>query len=203
MRDADLDVQIDLILKQDKSVETDGAITIRQENLGGCEVFGARCHRNLNHTNVSFAVIMTQTVGQMTEGVMLSDIATQTVPPKSNLAFGRFLYKDDYTANATASAFNIDDIINKNEKILRAQIAELKQLDTNSLSSQQQKGQRNGKTIVSDDSLSPENSDGNDSDAENDKRIHASSNVKRTSKPVSVRYIVNIKLLMKSFSETL
>lgn len=37
MRDADLDVQIDLVLQQDKSVETDGAITIRQENLGGCE----------------------------------------------------------------------------------------------------------------------------------------------------------------------
>lgn len=35
-RDADNDVQIDLILQQDRSVETDGAVTIRPENLGGC-----------------------------------------------------------------------------------------------------------------------------------------------------------------------
>lgn len=146
--------------------------------------------QNLNHTNVSLVVIMTQTVGQMTEGIMLSDIATQTAPPKTNLAFGRFLYKDVYTADASASAISIDDIINKNEKILRAQIAELKQLDTNySQSSKKQKhALRNDMPIVSDDSLSPENSEGNASDAENDdKLIHESPNVKRTSNTVSVR----------------
>lgn len=127
---------------------------------------------------------MTQTVGQMTEGVLLSDIATQTAAPKTNLAFGRFLYKD-YTADTTASTINIDDIINKNEKILRAQIDELKQLDTHS---QKQKCQR--KLLVSDDSLSPENSE-NASDAENnDKFMTTSSNVRRTSKTVSVRYSV-------------
>lgn len=138
----------------------------------------------------------------MTEGIMLSDIATQTEPPKTNLAFGRFLYKDNYTAKATASAINIDDIINKNEKILRAQIAELKQLDTKSQSSQKQSGQRNLDPVLSDDSLSPENSERNASDAENDdKFIPTSSNVKRTLKPVSVCYIINIKLLfINSFS---
>lgn len=36
MRDAVSDVQSDLILQQDKCVDTDGAITIKQENLGGC-----------------------------------------------------------------------------------------------------------------------------------------------------------------------
>lgn len=204
MRDADLDVQSDLILLQDKSVETDGTITIRQENVGGCETFGTRYCTNLNHANVSVVVLMTQTIGQMTEGVMLSDIATQTAPPKNSLAFGRFLYKDNCPVHPSDSAISIDDIINKNEKILRAQIAELNQLDTKSQSNQHQKGQRNGKTIVSDDSLSSEISDGDASYAEIDDKLHASSNQKFTSKPVSFRHIVNLKLLlMNSFSVTL
>lgn len=148
---------------------------------------------------------MTQTVGQMTEGVLLSDIATQTAPPKTNLAFSRFLYKDNYSADTTASAFSIDDIINKNEKILRAQIAELKQLDTNRPTSQKQKGQRNVKPTFSDDSLSPVNSEANASDAEKyDKFKHAASKDENTSKHVSIRCDVNLILLfINSFSATL
>lgn len=58
----------------------------------------------------------------MTDGLMYTDCETQTARPAVNLAFTRYLEKN----NSNAS---IDDKISLNETTLRAQIKELKELD--------------------------------------------------------------------------
>lgn len=39
MKDVNIDVQSDLIQTQDQSVETDCAITLKRESLGGCNLW--------------------------------------------------------------------------------------------------------------------------------------------------------------------
>lgn len=72
-------------------------------------------------------VILTQTVGQVTDAISFTDFGTQTAQPKTHLSFARFLQKQ--TLNVPEPLVTIDDIISKNATILQAQIEEIQKID--------------------------------------------------------------------------
>lgn len=136
-RDADTDTQVDLILMRDQSIETDGSVTIKSEVPGGCKYIYSIINRVFH--SFCLIVILTQTIGQMTDAICINDGYTQTAQPRTNnLSFARLLQRDSDSASDDEQLpkprrayrdHDIDDAIQKNAKILQAQIKEIQKLD--------------------------------------------------------------------------
>lgn len=77
--------------------------------------------------HIIVTVILTQTVGQVTDAIAMCDFGTQTAQPKTNLSFARFLQKEGL--KVPEPLVTIDDIITKNATILQAQIEEIQKID--------------------------------------------------------------------------
>lgn len=109
MRDQETDIQKDLIGLEDKSMETDGAVTLRQECPGG--------------------FIITQTIGQMTDLITSKEIATQTPLPKVNLSFA--LLNKHIRPVPQKPKRSLDEKMYMNEQLLQSQMTTLRKIDDN------------------------------------------------------------------------
>lgn len=131
MREKSIGVQKDLIQMLDKSADTDGTITIRKDRPGGCKYlhiqFSHFSFKNKIYCN--FSVIITQTVGQMTENISSTTIATQTPLPKTYLSFASMAQtKTKWHSDSQFTPFELQML--ENELLLQTQRNALKAVDS-------------------------------------------------------------------------
>lgn len=128
VREQSIDVQTDLIRKMDKSMDTDGVVTIRRECPQGCMQFRTRSTASVFIVVMFiFSVIITHTVGQMTEKSLGSEIGTQTPLPTTSLNFS--LLRPMHSAVDEDAEHTFDVQLKRNEIILRNQADALRQFD--------------------------------------------------------------------------
>ncbi|XP_031619605.1 uncharacterized protein LOC116338469 [Contarinia nasturtii] len=109
LREKAIGVQKDLIKMIDKCEDTDGTITIRKDRPGG--------------------MIITQTVGQMTERVPSNTIATQTPLPRTYLSFASLATKTKSPLDYKRSS-PFERQMLENELLLQTQQNALKTVDS-------------------------------------------------------------------------
>ncbi|XP_055322630.1 uncharacterized protein LOC129578312 [Sitodiplosis mosellana] len=107
LREKAIGVQKDLIRMVDKAEHTDGTITIRKDRPGG--------------------LIITQTVGQMTEKTASNTIATQTPLPRTYLSFASLASKSKAPLGYQTTPFERQML--ENELLLQTQQNALKAID--------------------------------------------------------------------------